>query len=762
MEMESQHFGHIHPMVFDDVPSNRTEEVTCSRCGEMVSGSSFSCAECGVYLHKKCAEAPAEIDHPFHCDHSLVLLPKPPYRRGRAFCNFCGQTCEKFVYHCSCNLDLHIKCALLSFNIAKKKLGELKRVTIKVPLVSAGDDDKGHETERADPKCFTCREPLSGAMHFSLDCGFNLHKKCVELPHKIKYPIHKNHPLMLQFSVEHFLCKTCHRKLPTYGFSYSCSPCKFAIHVTCAELTPILDLPCHRKHSLVLDFKKRPSCKACQETQQNKFVYCCSSCNFSLHFECASPPLTIEEKNHEHPFTLFWRQASFICDACGLEGKSVSYICSTCNIVVHKQCIPLPPIIAIPRHKHPIFHKYFLRGRDFRNSDCEICYNEVKIEHGSYSCSNCKFIVHVKCALEKKGWYKVIEANDIDGKLPDDSTMVPRRSINPIICIEKNEDGEMTVIKHFSHAHNLILEVNLMEEHGDGANLMEKYCDGCVLPVSNPFYHCSQCDFFLHKRCARLPIKKQLWFHICQRFLTLVVDHIFRCGLCQSECNGFSYRCEKCDIHYCLHCATRSYTIRHPGHKHPLYYDRNHEGRCDACNVKRRGLFKCKRCSFNLHIQCLRQPLTAWHGYDEHLLALTYKEASTYSKYLYCDICEEKRNSSHWFYRCETCDVSAHPDCVLGRYPFLKPGSIYEELEDHPHPLTFVKKTYSCPRCHKCGKPCRDLALDCADSACDYVVHWECAKPDYLTSKKIPLHATETDESVPEPEPEAGSSCMIL
>ncbi|XP_039060719.1 uncharacterized protein LOC120204765 [Hibiscus syriacus] len=707
----------------------------------MVYGSSFSCTECEFYLHKKCAEAPPEIRHPFHRDHPLVLLPKSPYK-GRTFCNFCGKTCEKFLYHCSCKLDLHVKCALLSFNIAKKRLGELKRVALKVPLVSAEDNDK--ELERV--KCFVCREPLLGSMYFSPDCGFNLHKKCVELPPKINYPVHKNHPLVLQFRIQgsSFPCNLCRKKQPPLALSYSCSPCKFALHVTCAELPSILDLPCHRKHPLVLESQNNPSCNACKETHRGKFVYRCSSCRFNLHFECASPPLTIKENIHEHPFTLLWRQVSFICDACGVEGNSVSYTCSTCSLVVHKQCISLPPIISIPRHEHPIFHKYFLQPHEFRDCKCKICYEEVKVEYGSYSCSICKFIVHVNCALEKKGWYKVI-----DPKHLGDLTM-PRRSTNPIICIEKNEDGEMTKIRHFSHDHDLILKANPMEEHIDGANLMEKYCDGCVLPVSNPFYHCLQCDFFLHKTCAKSPMEKRLWFHICQQFLILVVDHIFRCGLCQSECNGFAYRCEECDIHYCLHCAARSYRIKHPAHKHPLHYDRNYKGQCHACGVERRGLFVCKSCTISLHIQCLRQPLSAWHRCDEHKLKLAYEEVNTYSQYLYCDICERKRSSSGWFYRCSTCDVSAHTGCALGSYPFIKPGSIYRGLEDHPHRLTFVRKTFSCPNCHKCGKSCRDLSLECADSACDYVVHWDCAKPDYLTSRKIPLDTTEIDEIVEE------------
>ncbi|KAH1096378.1 hypothetical protein J1N35_013299 [Gossypium stocksii] len=317
MEIGSQHFGHQHPVVFKDVLSDQTKEAICLRCGEMVFDLSFSCTECEFYLHKKCAEAPAKIDHPFHRNHPLVLLPKPSYKR--CFYNFCGKTCEKSVYHCSCKLDFHIKCALFSLNMAEKKLEELKHITIKVPLLFTEDDNK--ELEKLD--CFICWEPLLESMYFSLDCGFNLHKKCVELPHEIKYPIHKRHYLILQFNVDHFSCKICLQELSGMGFVYSCSACRFFIHIKCAEFPPILNLPCHCNHSLFL---------------------------------------------------------------------------------------------------------------------------------------------HLKMG-EKKGWYKEVEPKDIDGKL----AIVPKMSTNPIDCVlEKSEDGEMTKIKHFSHAHNLILSKNLIEGHSQG------------------------------------------------------------------------------------------------------------------------------------------------------------------------------------------------------------------------------------------------------------------------------------------------------
>ncbi|XVF62916.1 hypothetical protein PTKIN_Ptkin09bG0047100 [Pterospermum kingtungense] len=332
--MECQHYRHSHPLVSNE---DQTNPANCVRCGEVVSGPSFSCAEaeCEFYLHKKCAETPSQIHHPFHRTHPLVLLQKPPYK---ASCNFCGKKCELFLYHCSCKLDFHIKCALFSLHIAENKLGELENVAIKDPLVSTED--------------------------------------------------------------------------------------------------------------------------------------------------------------------------------------------------------------------------------------------------------------------EKKGWYYVVDAKDKVEMLDDDGSLDPITRV-----IEKNEGSD---IKDINTLSSLIVNMK----------------DSAMLAL----------------------------------------------------------------------------------------------------------------------------PLTSRHKCDEHPLALTYHESNDYSKYHRCDICEEKRDPKFWFYHCATCDTSAHPRCVLGRYPFIKAGSVYKE-KDHPHPLIFVRKANNYPAaCRKCCEPCQDLALECPESTCNYIVHWQCVKPpDFSYDRPIALYKTGED-----------------
>ncbi|XP_017975546.1 PREDICTED: uncharacterized protein LOC108661799 [Theobroma cacao] len=665
---ESENFGHEHPLVLNEGQSTPSEEAYCSRCEEEVtlSAPSFSCVECGFYLHKRCAEAPLEINHPFHPKHPLLLLQSSPYAQALfCICDFCDKICKGSIYHCSCKLYFHIACALFTYNIAQKNVEELQHVALEDPLISTDND--GEELESF--QCFWCCKPLLSSTYFSLDCGFHLHKKCAELPLKINHMCHRKHPLGLQFNIERF------------------------------------------------------SCNICQETQERGFVYCCLPCEVAVHIDCVP---TSPDKIHQHPFTLFWRRAPFICDACGTEGNHVAYICTTCNIMVHKQCTSLPRIIKSRWHHHPIFHTYFL-DEDLKNRDCVICHDEVNAEHGSYYCSDCKIIAHVNCVTKNKSWYYIVSPENEDEKSIDSLALLPGESIDSIYCIiEKNDAGEATKIKHFKHMHDLML--------GEKIARYDKCCEGCMLPISASFYYCSECDFFLHKACAELPkMMKPVWLDYCQKSsLILTSGHLFRCHSCYHLSNAFAYKCNECDGHLCLRCVTLTPdTLTCQGHEHPLLFYVECEVACSTCGDDMYRGYCCKGCNFALCTRCVRLPLTTRHKCDEHVLTLTYKDDNDYSECRFCDICEERRDSNNWFYHCATCDTSAHKDCVLEDLRYIKLGSIYKE-GDHPHPLIFVKKIYYYPKCIKCGKPCQNLALECVTSGCNYIVHWRCIVSKHL------------------------------
>ncbi|KAB2039541.1 hypothetical protein ES319_D02G016900v1, partial [Gossypium barbadense] len=654
---EPVNYGHQHPLLL--LNEDQLIVADCSRCGEKVSAPCLCCAEhCGFYLHKVCAEAPLELNHPFHPHHPLLLMQNAPYLNGDYICDFCDKEDNKFVYHCSCGLDFHIKCALFTFNIAENNLKELDHVALQHPLVS---------TENGDyvAMCFGCWEPLTNYTHFSPDCGFNLHEKCAKLPLKLNFMYHRQHPLVLQFNSE-----------------------------------PL-------------------SCKICTVTQKKGFVYGCTYCKLVLHIECLPPPLdlAVEDKRHQHTFTPLSRRVPYICDA--TNRIYVAYICSTCFIMVHKKCTSLPRIIKSKWHDHRLFHKYFLPD-EFTSSDCMICHDEVDPEHGSYCCSYCNITFHVRCVTEDKRSYSIVSLENEDEMHHESSISV----------IERNDAGEATKIKHFKHMHNLMLSPFV--------GGYENSCHGCMLPISDPFYCCSECGFFLHKACAELPKMMNLWHHHCQEPLALISDKAFKCQECGHIPNAFAYECCGCEDKICL----RDMIAYTPGaqtclkHDHPLFYYRVHQekgkGKCNACGQPR-GVLCCKDCNFGLHLDCFALPIIAGHKCDEHLLSLTDHDDNSYSESHRCDICEKSRDPNRWFYHCATCDTSAHVDCVLGKYSFLKLGSIYEET-GHPHPLTIVKKKYYYPDCDKCSKPCEDVALECSKSECKYIVHWNCVTPRSLHS----------------------------
>ena len=239
------------------------------------------------------------------------------------------------------------------------------------------------------------------------------------------------------------------------------------------------------------------------------------------------------------------------------------------------------------------------------------------------------------------------------------------------------EDVTATEIKHFSHQHNLQLSEEMKSD---------TYCDGCMGAISGPFYFCKQCDFFVHTSCAKLPMKKRYWHSPC--LLVLFPYGIFKCFLCKFHSSGFSYYIEEIKRRFCLRCFSLSDTLEHQGHVHSLFCDFKYKGNCSACGDTMSFGYRCKYCNFALDWSCISLPQTTRQKYDKHPLTLTYHDGDDTSQY-YCDICEEKRDPSYWFYRCPECNFTAHPKCTLGQYPFIKRGTKLRH-KDHPQSLVSV------------------------------------------------------------------------
>ncbi|XP_022748041.1 uncharacterized protein LOC111297656 [Durio zibethinus] len=652
----------------------------------------------------------------YHEHQPLVFNGDQQWDQSKeTLCSACDRLLSGETYSCKDCEDYHIH----------KKCGEAPLELHHHPFHSQHASHVLQSSSGSWYICRLCRKDGKGISYECDSCFFSLDINCALLPLVENSQIlkHDAHPHPLFFIQNHtdelktYDCEGCNTSL--VDSIYVCADCRFFLHKKCAELPTEINLPCHRDHAhpLILDFDcKYCFCKFCQAEHWGYF-YRCSHCNIDIHMNCAWPDPVIEDKiHHEHPFNLFWRQDPFICNACGIEGNYASYICFICHLQVHPKCTSLPRIIKITRHNHPIFHNYFVQTKEFEKQDCQICFEEVKTRHGSYYClkHDFNYIVHVNCATEDDDWYYIIDPENQDEA--GENSEVIESSITRIV--EENECGVAVKIKHFSHEHCLMLGDKI---NGDD----DKYCDGCVLSISDLFYYCSECDFLLHKTCAELPMKRSHFWH--QHLDTLKSEGIFKCDACSHQCSGFAYNCDECEFSACLKCANISDTVMYPGHKHLLFLDPKYEGKCTACGVEFDYAYRCtKKCNYALHWKCIILPHATPHKFDEHFLKLSYRDENDDPEQCFCDICEEKRDPNLWFYHCSICDASAHPECVLGEYPSIKIGSKYT-YKDHPHSLTFVRKIYECPECDECGEPCQDLSLECAP--CNYIVHWKCISP---------------------------------
>jgi hypothetical protein len=576
-------------------------------------------------------------------------------------------------------------------------------------------------SEDAKVVCTTCLKPISGTAIFYWGRRLFFHISCLNAPAKDK-------ALMLHFGdygvrhggmmfteevknegKEDVVCLGCEK--PVFGPGYKCSTssqCNLALHQSCVELPPeIQQHPFHPNHTLVLaEESQKKYCSACCKNCDTYPFYSCSECNFNLDFVCATRPRNFFNIHDcQHAFNFFYSQIQFTCQVCGEEGKELASLCSICQLLIHGECARFPRTIWITRHDHSLSLTYSLRQvKEHNNVFCKLCYEKVKIEYAAYYCQECGYMAHLACAFEyKKGAHL---------------TWLPEKSIDVATNATEKVEG-VEKIRHFSHQHDLILSnVELVED---------TLCDGCLGLISPPFYHCIQCNFFLHSKCVQLPRKKKFLFH--EHELTLASDSddsgLFPCGACERPSNGLSYRCDTCYwTYFDLQCCSLSQILKHKGHQHSLFLAINSNRKCHVCNYdsgKKPNIFVCINCDFALGLECATLPLVARHKYDDHLLELTCSVEAHCEEY-YCLICEKERDPKCWFYYCTECDFPAHLQCVLGKYPYIKFGKYASRFEgEHQHPLTFVPKIESSPQCDACGGTFDVLALECTQ--CKFNVH---------------------------------------
>ncbi|KAM7500118.1 hypothetical protein LguiA_024532 [Lonicera macranthoides] len=199
--------------------------------------------------------------------------------------------------------------------------------------------------------------------------------------------------------------------------------------------------------------------------------------------------------------------------------------------------------------------------------------------------------------------------------------------VSPDASLQIKKDGATSSkLNHFSHDHPLLLfdgEIGSASRGKVSCSLYrrvddETLCDACVKPVltTTPFYRCeestTQCNFFLHKCCAELPmeIKHSLISELPLIFLPKCPEFfgLFICNGCDYFCNGFIYNCG--NGRYCLDvtCAFLPRIVKHVAHPYHVlflikisFFADNNSKRCNACSqlVDRTVfVYSCDTCGF--------------------------------------------------------------------------------------------------------------------------------------------------------------------
>ncbi|XP_047317508.1 uncharacterized protein LOC124920961 [Impatiens glandulifera] len=254
--------------------------------------------------------------------------------------------------------------------------------------------------------------------------------------------------------------------------------------------------------------------------------------------------------------------------------------------------------------------------------------------------------------------------------------------------------------KHFSHEHPLTLN------EGKGWHALteiidpKQTCKGCgesILPYL-PFYLCHDCNYFLHQRCAHLPLQTIYPLHHQDHRLTLLSRPPSRhsrrtnCNACnRSDWQHFTYHCPPCNFNIDIECAIRATTrVQHKCHKHPLIpLQSPAKFHCDACKSSEfeGPSYLCTICQFWVHQVCAdwlpttlkyqHQSSIGGRNAHDHPLILSYTFPRTFHKFVaFCEICFEKLSRPDWVYYCPDCRYFAHPSCCI---PIISRNTIKEE-----------------------------------------------------------------------------------
>ncbi|MCD9640102.1 hypothetical protein HAX54_025176 [Datura stramonium] len=337
-------------------------------------------------------------------------------------------------------------------------------------------------------KCSFCNIIISGLCFSCKECDYYLHDMyCTNFPKEIRHDFHpgSDHTLVLKpfkaaapTGQEQFRCSACgdgDSDHPLFGSYYCCLSCNFNLHVECASIPIILNPKVKYPLHLFLSFPRTseaaaPFCSICAKAVPNSgcWVFYNHDHDYPCHFGCAA----VTEY--------------------GLENDSMS------KLQIRLQALAItnrPParaghpsrgvVVTHFTHRHPL--------KEYNNSAnplrCNVC--NFGSSRGYVCCTGCNYFIDEICFV------------------------IPSK------------------IQHFSHPqHPLKLTCYL-----DFVNENPK-CSGCYVDFKNGRgrgYYCAPCKFLITRQCAAAP--KTLTLMPDDVSYELFVSFPFKHEMAEIKCN---------------------------------------------------------------------------------------------------------------------------------------------------------------------------------------------------------------------------------
>ncbi|CAL9248403.1 unnamed protein product [Arabidopsis halleri] len=373
-----------------------------------------------------------------------------------------------------------------------------------------------------------------------------------------------------------------------------------------------------------------------------------------------------------------------------------------------------------------------------------------------YSCGECKFSIHDKCAFLFNMILEIFDHPSHDGHCLKLLTIGAPHHTDPDchLCGENTK----SILYHFSDC-KLNLDIGCIDHlrvpwHHHPLQIC--YIDICDFCNGRGGYgcFCLQCGFSIHGICASVLDLPEINHPAHVRHpLKLLTDGapIYtdpRCHICGEDTRNLLYHCDICKFNLDMCCASKSpppvALSNLKVHEHTLtLMPRLISFVCDACGTEGdRSPYICVQCDFMIfHQKCAQLPRVIHVNHHDHRVSYKYPLGPGEWR---CGVCWEEIDWSYGAYSCSLCPSYAiHSLCATRKdvWDGKELDRVPEEVEDiepfkrnddntithcaHEHNLMSLSKDgEESSLCGACVRPISSYTFyKCSESDCSFILH---------------------------------------